>query len=511
MSKEKKILVDGREIPASVIGREASCAASWLQSKDIGKSDVVALLSWNDTLVFVVAQACALIGARLVPLNWHLTAPELRYILADSGARALFGHSHLIALAALESGDNLTVVSVPAAPELARQFKGFSEEREDVGNWTDWKEILSFSPYVGGSAANKSDNIFYTSGTTGKPKGVVKRPPTDDIGRAANLRSVRGFGLDQAEPGQLAIACCPLYHSAPFAHAMMSWNAGLDVVVMPRFDAREFLKIAAQSRAAYTHMVPTMFVRLLELPEKERNEFDPSHLVAVAHGAASCSIPVKRRMIEWWGPVIREYYAATETGIVTASTSEQWISRPGTVGQVVEGADIRVIGEDGAELRAGQNGRLIACTESSQYFQYHGRDESPFVDGWNGYAWLGDIGHVDTEKFVFMTDRSADIIISGGTNISPAEIELELAMIDGVADCGVFGVPVEDMGEAVVALVECAKGAKLEEVELVKALSLRLARYKLPRRIVFVDKMPREESGKLKKRLLKSEYAGVFT
>jgi long-chain acyl-CoA synthetase len=510
-NRVKQIVIFDRQVPASQISKEASSIAGWLSDNNIRENDVVALLMWNDVPIFSVAEACGRVGAFLVLLNWHLTRPELDYILSDSGAKVLFGHSHLLAAAGLAGNETCPVVAVPPAREIMASFSNVSESRLDSKNWTDWHDLLAHKPYAGTVKANTRSSIFYTSGTTGKPKGVVRQVPSDDISRAARQRSAKGLGLDTAGQGLLNLVCCPLYHSAPFAHAMMSWNAGFDVVLMPRFDPQQFLNLAVRFRATHSLLVPTMFSRLLALPEADRAKFAANHLVAIAHGAAPCPILVKQRMIEWWGPVIREYYAGTETGVLTASTSQEWMAHPGTVGRTIDAADVRAIDDAGVELPRGKSGRLIARTESTQYFHYLGRGGPPVIEGWEGYVWLGDIGYVDPDGFVFLTDRSSDIVVAGGVNIYPAEIELELAAIAGVADSAVFGVPAPDLGEGIVAVVERAAGSNLDEATIIEALSLKLARYKLPRRVVFVEKLPREESGKLRKRLLRSEYTSIFS
>jgi long-chain acyl-CoA synthetase len=501
----------GRETSAGDVSAEARNLAGWLASNGVGENDAVALLMWNDIPYLSLAEACGLVGAYLVPLNWHLTRPELAYILSDCGAKFLFGHTHLLANADLTSTPACTVVAKPTPPEILSAFPRMAADVAVRAGWVAWDQMMQeHSSYAGGASPGNRGSIFYTSGTTGRPKGVVREPMPDDVWRAARQRSIVGFGLDTAERGMCTLVAGPLYHSAPNAHASMCWTIGLDVAMLPRFDAQSFLNLAAKHGVTHAHLVPTMFSRLLELPAHERNAFDPSRIVALCHGAAPCPPAVKRQMIDWFGPVIREYYAGTETGVIAASISQDWLAYPGTVGKAMGAMDIRVVDDAGAEVPPGATGRLIVRSEATSRFHYHGKDGRPFVDGWEGYVWLGDLGRVATDGYVFLTDRSSDIVISGGVNIYPAEIELELAAVEGVGDCIVFGVPVPDLGEGIVAVVESSPGMNPTEASIIAALSARLARFKLPRRVIFVDKLPREDSGKIRKRLLKANYEDVL-
>lgn len=510
-AREKRILLGEREVPASAVSAEARRLASWFVSNSIGENDVVALLMWNDIPYFSLAEACNLVGAYLVPLNWHLTRPELTYILEDCGAKAVFGHTHLLENAEIHSTRACTVVGKPTPQELLSAFPRSAANASAGAGRIEWDRVLQDNkPHAGQATPGNRGSVFYTGGTTGRPKGVVREPMPDEVWRAARQRSIIGFGLDTAEQEMCTLVTGPLYHSAPNAHASMCWALGLDVVLMPRFDAQSFLRLAESHGATHAHLVPTMFSRLLELPAQVRNAFNPSHFVALCHGAAPCPPAVKRQMIDWFGPVIREYYAGTETGVIAASTSHDWLMYPGTVGKPMGSMDIRAVNDEGVEVPPSETGRLIVRSESTSRFHYHGKQGRPFVEGWEGYIWLGDLGHINSDKYVFLTDRSSDIVISGGVNIYPAEIESELATIEGVKDCVVFGVPAPDLGEGIVAIIEAAPGASPTETTVIEGLSKRLARFKLPRRVIFVETLPREDSGKIRKRLLKASYEDVL-
>lgn len=505
------MLISGkRSFSRNDIEAETLLLAGLLHSKGVGDNATVALLMFNDTPFFSLAAACKLVGAYLVPLNWHLTRPELDYILADCGAGVLFGHSDLLANAGLSSTDTLAVISKPTPAECIAAYPKLASGRPAKG-CSDWgSEVESVSPFDSAGATGNRGGIFYTSGTTGKPKGVMREPLDDETWARVTQRSEAGFGLTDLVAGEVNIVAGPLYHSAPNAHALIAWGKGASVILMPRFDAEAFLELAARHGMTHAHMVPTMFSRLLALPDSIREGFQTSALKCICHGAAPCPPDVKGQMIDWFGPVIREYYAGTETGIITTSSSEEWMRYPGSVGRPAAGVDVRVIDDEGRELPADHTGRLILCSNSTTSFVYRGREGRPYISGWEGYIFLGDVGHKNAQDFVFLTDRSSDIVISGGVNIYPAEIEMELAALPGVRDCAVFGVPVAELGEAIVAVVVANQGVTLDEQSLRDQLAPRLAGYKIPRRIVLVESLPREDSGKIRKRLLKADYETIF-
>ncbi|MFM7655265.1 MAG: AMP-binding protein [Paracoccaceae bacterium] len=499
-----------RVVSISEIEEEARRLAAWLRRHGVGAGDVVAVLAWNDFPYLVLPRACALIGAYSLPLNWHLTRAELDFILQDSAAKALIGHSHLLYKAGLSNRADLLVMSVPTPTEVAAVYPKECD-KDASGNWHDWKTTLAAEePVTGNPLPGHRGGVFYTSGTTGKPKGVVRAPLSDEQAARVKGRTLEGFGLLGSTPGAMTLAPGPLYHSAPNAHALYAWGMGHDLVLMPRFDARAALDLIMRHRVSHAHFVPTMFSRLLALPEETRHAFNPASLRAICHGAAPCPPEVKRAMIGWWGEVICEYYAGTETGVITGIAAGDWLVHPGSVGRALGETEVQVIGEDGAEVPAGATGRLICASDSTRNFDYHGRPGAKDVPGWPGYVALGDIGHVDAGGFVYLTDRSSDVVISGGVNIYPAEIEKELMVLPGVADCAVVGVPMVELGEGVIALVEPIVGQSPSEAALLSGLRERLAGFKLPRKILFVDRLPREDSGKIRKRVLQETHRDIL-
>jgi fatty-acyl-CoA synthase len=303
----------------------------------------------------------------------------------------------------------------------------------------------------------------------------------------------------------------PLYHAAPLRFSMSVQRTGGTVIVMEHFDPAEFLRLVSTYKVTHTQVVPTMFVRMLKLPEEERSGYDVSSLRTVIHAAAPCPVEVKRQMIEWWGPIIFEYYAGTEGNGSTIITSEQWLAHPGSVGRSSVGV-VHICDETGSELPTGETG-AVYFEQARMPFEYHGDPDKtrnaqhPEHPNWST---LGDVGYLDDEGYLYLTDRKAFMIISGGVNIYPQEIEDALVLHPSVGDVAVFGVPDDDMGEAVLAVVEAAPGVDPSPAlarELTEYLRDRIAHYKVPRAIDFIDEMPRLPTGKLYKRVLRDRYA----
>ncbi|MBX9699363.1 MAG: AMP-binding protein, partial [Acetobacteraceae bacterium] len=346
---------------------------------------------------------------------------------------------------------------------------------------------------------------IYTSGTTGQPKGVKRAPPTPEqaAARAASRRLIYGV-----EPGIRALLPGPLYHSAPNSFGLSSATMADLLVVMPRFDPEEFLALIERHRIDTCFVVPTMFVRLLRLPDATRRRYDLSSLRHVTHAAAPCPPEVKRAMIEWWGPVIVEFYGATDLGGPTVCNSEEWLRKPGTVGRVIPGVTLRILDEHGRDCPPGTPGEIFAHCPDMPDFTYHKRDDARREAEREGLISVGDVGFLDEDGYLFLCDRKRDMVISGGVNIYPAEIEAVLIGLPGVLDCAVFGIPDAEYGEALCAAVRAEPD--VTEAAIRAALSARLANFKVPRRIEFHAALPRDDSGKLLKRTLREpHWAGV--
>lgn len=424
-------------------------------------------------------------GIWLTPINWHLQADEIAYILEDSGARVVFADP---AHAGVAQQCRATVVV--AGDELDRRLAAASAE------------ALPLDGPAGGT-------MLYTSGTTGRPKGV-KRARAASLGAA--LDNIRNYGSALGLDGDGAhLVTGPLYHAAPGLFAVYDLVNGAPLLVMPRWDAAQALRLIAAHRVRHTHMVPTMFVRLLALDAALRSRADLSSLRLVLHGAAPVAPEVKRRMIEWWGPILVEYWGASECGVCTLADSAAWLSHPGTVGRALPQWEVFAVDDSGGRLPPEDVG-LLYCRhrQLAGVFEYHGDPEKTaraYLEP--GVFTLGDIGRVDANGWVYLKDRLSHLIISGGANIYPAEVEQVLQRHPAVYDVCVFGIPDDEWGESVKAAIELAEGwqpSPALEIEILDFARTLLAGYKVPRSIDFELRLPRHPTGKLHVRELRDRY-----
>jgi long-chain acyl-CoA synthetase len=501
------IVSGSRRLSTVEMNERAARAASGLASLGVGEGDIVALFLRNDLAFFEATTAVGLLGAYPTPVNWHGTPEEARYIFENSGAKVILVHADLLASIRAAIPDGVTVLAVATPPELAEAY-GVAPEAclppAGVMDWNTWLE--RFAPYEA-PARPPPGTIIYTSGTTGHPKGVRRAQPTPEQ-YALGLRNLAIiFGFNTRPPETIvSVMTGPMYHSAPNAYGILAARMGGVVHLQPRFDPEDLLRMIEKLKVSHIHMVPIMFNRLLRLPEEVRTRYDLSSLEMVVHAAAPCPAPIKRAMIEWWGPVIYEYYGATETGGVVFCNSEQWLSHPGTVGKPMPGADVRVIDKAGNALPAGEIGEVVAKFSGIADFTYHRDDAKRVATEKAGLIAPGDIGYFDADGFLYLCDRAKDMIISGGVNIYPAEIEAVLHRMPGVADCAVFGIPDDEYGEAVHAAVQPQAGASLSEAEVKAFLRPHLSGFKIPKTIDFQAELPREDSGKIFKRKLREPF-----
>jgi len=469
----------------------------------IGPGEAVALLLRNDICFVEATQAAQRLGAYAVPINWHFKAEEVAYILRDCGAKVLIAHADLLA----ELGDaipaemHLLVAATP--PEIAATYGIAAEVCRPCAGARIWEDWIAAQDPGAAPAPRRGDSMIYTSGTTGRPKGVRRAPATPAEIAAGDVvrRLVYSF-----RPGMRTVTCCPLYHSAPNLYTARSLAYADLILLQPRFDPEALLQAIAAERISHLFLTPTNFVRLLKLPEDRRRRYDVSSLEAVIHAGAPCPPAVKRAMIEWFGPIINEFYGSTESGPVTFCGSEEWLARPGTVGRAVPGATIRAYSDDGVVCNPGDPGELFMRLASYPDFVYHGQPAARREIERDGLITSGDIGYFDAEGYLFICDRKRDMVISGGVNIYPAEIESVLVTMPGVSDGVVFGIPDEEFGESLMALVEPMPDSIVEPEAVRDFLRCHLADYKVPRRVELRETLPREDTGKIFKRKLRAPY-----
>jgi len=476
---------------AELADRSVRVARFLREEAGLQPDDRVAVLMENRVEIVELILGAIMAGVWITPINWHLRPDEISYVVADSGARVLFTSPEYAATAAqvvAESGTGALVLQAGADMDAAL-VRASDEPMDPEGP-------------PGG-------NMIYTSGTTGRPKGVKRtRPGTVGAALAHLVTLGRNVGLDGSGPHLIT---GPMYHAAPLMFAVYDNAAGAPIVIMPRWEERHALRLIEERAIAHVHLVPTMFARLLRLPDDERAAFRPSALDLVLHGAAPVSVDVKRRMIDWWGAILVEYWGATEGGVNTLVDSKDWLAHPGTVGRALPAFEIFAVDESGRRLPVGEVGDLY-CRHRHQerVFEYHGDTEKTArAHPEPGIFTIGDVGRVDEDGWVYLVDRRSNTIISGGVNIYPLEIEQVLQSHHAVADAGVFGIPDDDWGESVKAAVELRDGwapSEALERELIDFVRARLAGYKVPRSIDFEVELPRTPSGKLYVRRLRDRY-----
>jgi long-chain acyl-CoA synthetase len=493
---------DRRRDHAEVAGRAARIAGG-LHRLGVKQGDSVCILMRNDIAFIEAAYAAMRLGAYGVPVNWHFKPEEINYILRDSGTSVLIGHADLLHQLHGSIPPGITVLGVPTPPEILKTYAIDPDQLARPDFAIDFEGWLAGQAPYDGPLVPQPQNMIYTSGTTGHPKGVRRDAPTPAQSAMADQMRAMIFGL---RPGLRALLPGPLYHSAPNAFGIRASRLGGALVIMPRFEPEEFLHLIEEQRIDTIFMVPTMFIRLMRLPAEVRRKYDVSSLRHVIHAAAPCPPDIKRAMIEWWGPVIYEFYGSTESSAVTFANSEDALKKPGTVGRIVPGAELRFIGEDGRMLPPGEIGEIYSRIAASADFTYHNKPDKRAEIERDGFITSGDVGFIDPDGYVFLCDRKRDMVISGGVNIYPAEIEAVLHAIPGLHDCAVFGIPDAEFGEALMAMVEPQAGVTLDVADIRKRLKASLADYKVPKHIEIAQNLPREDSGKIFKRRLRDPY-----
>ena len=463
-------------------------SAQALRALGVVEGDVVALMMTNSPLALEFMLAARWIGAMWCAINWHFKSEEVQYILDNSGAKVL------VVDAPLWRG--LSGVQPGAA-------KVFLSQPDDSNTLPSWQALREATPASTDAARPPRGPMFYTSGTTGKPKGILRAPATPE--QAANGQAVLRHVLG-AEPGMTALVSAPMYHSAPNSYAIGVAQESGHLIIEERFDAEDTLRLIATHRISHAYLVPTMYVRLLRLPEDVKRQYDLSSMRFVASTGSPCPPDVKRAMIEWWGPVIHEAYGSSELGYMTRVDSAEALAKPGSAGKPLTGVRMAILDDKGLPVAQGTAGDIYVHQPAYADFSYIGNHAARERMERDGLKTLGDVGYLDDDGYLFIVDRAADMCISGGVNIYPAEIEAALTLMPGVADCAVFGIPDAEFGEALAAVVQPAPGAQLDAAQVQSYLRGRLAGFKVPKLVTFQAEMPREDTGKIFKRKLREPY-----
>jgi long-chain acyl-CoA synthetase len=471
-------------IPRTALLERAARVSAGLSTLHVEGGDRVVILSHNRTEFLEISLGTGRVGAYAVPINWHLKRGEIDVLLDDCQPKLIFIEANLLAEAPADWLDRVTTIVLDDARGAPR----------DYATWRDSFEpsTLPASPAPG--------SMMYTSGTTGRSKGVQRSPAT--LEQQRELNAVRAALYNMHTTSRVVVPG-PLYHALPNQFAMHAALEAELLLICERFDAEDLLGVIERERITTTAVAPIMFVRLLRLPETVRRRYDLSSLNWVLHAGGPCPPDVKRAMIEWWGPVIAEYYGGTETGPLTLCESAEWLSHPGTCGRPLPQARIRIVDRDGKDVPRGQPGEVFGRLLPNPDFTYRNDPQKRVDVGLGDLVSLGDVGYQDEEGYLYLCDRARDMIVSGGVNIYPAEVEAALLSLPGVEDCAIIGVPDPEFGESVVGF---ASGTGLDAAKLRAQLRERIAGFKTPREIFVLPSLGRDASGKLKKAQLRSRY-----
>lgn len=476
------------------VARRALQLAGGLARLGVEDGDVIAVMLRNGPVFIDAIQSCQTAGCFYCPINWHFKADEVAFLLQDSMAKVLLVEADLLEELAGVIPDGVAVLVNGAESGLAAGHLAYEP----------W--LAKQAPYAGEPRTPRA-HMAYTSGTTGRPKGVKRLAPAPEE-REAMAAAMQGLSRAAwgIEPGVRTLVSAPLYHSAPSSFAQQSILQAELMVVMPRFDAEQTLALIEQYRIDTVFLVPIMYVRLLRLPAEVKARYDLSSVRFVASTGAPCAPDVKQAMLDWWGPVIYETYASSETGMITIQDPASARRKPGSVGLPIGDTRIRIVDEQGKDCAVGEPGVIYVRQPAVPDFTYLNNEQARAKAGLGDLATVGDIGYLDEEGYLYVCDRKSDMVISGGVNIYPAEIEHVLITLPGVTDCAVLGVPDAEYGESLLAVVAAPQGLlSVEQVQ--QYVRDRLAGFKVPRRVELIDALPRDDNGKIAKRLLRERFA----
>jgi long-chain acyl-CoA synthetase len=488
--------------PLATVRERAARLAGALADLGVEHGDRYAIVMRNEVTFLEASLAASVIGAVPVPINWHWSGADLRHVLEDSGSKIVIAHSDFVPAVESQAPAGTVIIEAEVPDEVAQPYRLGVVPL--TGRHVVLEDLIPAREPITVPTNETPMGVIYTSGTTGRPKGVLRNRSTPED----QQRILKAAGVIlKLTPNARTLLPAPLYHAAPNSNAMFAVGLGMDITIMPRFDAEEFLRLVQEHRIETVQMVPTMFHRLLQLPKEVRDSYDVSSLTAIVHAAAPCPIETKKAMIDWLGPVIFEYYGGSEAGIWTFCDSHEALAHPGSVGRPILGSDIRILDGLDQPVPTGTPGVIYGKSiDGWPDFTYLGQDDKRREIERDGYVTVGDIGYLDEDGFLYLSDRVSDMVISGGVNIYPAEIEGCLWGMEGVADVAVFGIPDAEYGESLAAHLQLLPGARVSADDVRAFVEKNLAKYKVPRVVVFDDELPRDDSGKLYKRSLKALY-----
>ena len=471
------------------LNKRSNQLANYMRRLGLGSDDSVALMCSNRVEFVEVMMAAFRSGIRVTPINWHLTGEEIGYIVDNCDAKIFFAEGQMA---------HKTVEAVGMSSQLVSRLSIDG----DIDSFSSYLKAIEGEDDADIEEPIHGGGMLYTSGTTGRPKGVYRkeRPPT--------LPDYSEIGYLQGDEVNLCTG--PAYHAAPLLIDVLTpIVSGATVVFMDRWDPEDTLQLIDQHQVTHCHMVATMFHRLLQIPDHVKDKYDISSMRLIVHGAAPCPVHVKHAMIDWFGPVLVEYYAATEGGGGFLIGSEEWLGKPGSVGKPGPEFDNKIVDDEGNELAAGQTGTIYMRAPDEGRFKYH-KDEAKTASSYSGdYFTLGDMGYFDEDGYLFLTGRTAELIISGGVNIYPQEVDSQVMQHPAVLDVCSIGIPSEEWGEEVKSVVQLKEGSEASDAlaqELINFARDRLPAFKCPRSIDFVDTLPRLPTGKIMRRTVREPY-----
>jgi long-chain acyl-CoA synthetase len=479
--------------------------ATVLQKQGVVEGDTIAVLMRNDVKYLEVIQACRYLGSYFVPLNWHSVATEIQHIMEDSGAKVLIAHKDLVHQFDEQKLPEVLIATFPTPPEVIKSYHlDVSACSRTADTALELELALQPAEEIGTQPKPFRGMFAYTSGSTGRPKGI-KRQTLDSITDRYAVYQGLSKSLMQLTANDRFYVAAPIYHSAPNTLSLCSLAASdVDIYISTKFDPEHFLAAIDQYKITHIYIVPTMMIRLLKLPKSVREQYDLSSLKYALSTGSACPADIKTGMIDWFGPIFYESYGASEIGFMTLISSSEALQKPGSVGKVVAGGTIKILDENKQELGPHQSGLIYVDLPMFGKFDYTNFDGDSSEYTYQNYTSVGDIGFLDNDGYLFINDRQKDMIISGGANIFPLEIESVLIQMGDIVDCAIFGAPHPEFGEMVVAAVQCQPTTNITLEQMHEFLDGKLARFKFPRKLDIHHKLPREDSGKIFKQKLRT-------